>query len=81
MQSALNNTAGVTDLKMPGQRSLTASGQPLWYASAKFEGQLIQYTGTATAEDVIAILHKKTSFKITVGAAPKEEEVPQLMAE
>ena len=72
MRSALTNIVGVSDLKVPGQNSP--------YPHVKIKGQIIEYTGPAKPEDVIAILHSKTSFKVEVATPPKTEttQLPQI---
>ena len=64
MRSALANVPGVSNVTMVGG----GKGTP------KLKGQIVQYTGSAKAEDVIAILHKKTAFKVTLAkpVAPRE---------
>lgn len=68
MRSALANTAGVSDLKVPGQESLNPH--------VKRKGQIIQYTGDAKAEDVIAILERIPFFQVKVAESP-ELELPR----
>lgn len=72
VRSALTNIVGVSDLKVPGQNSP--------YPHVKIKGQIIEYTGPAKPEDVIAILHSKTSFKVEVATPPKTEttQLPQI---
>ena len=64
VRSALANVPGVSNVRMVGAGS----------NSPRLKGQIVQYTGNAKAEDVIAILHKKTALKVTLAkpAAPKE---------
>ena len=62
MRSALANTAGVSGVKVPGQNSLNPNVKP--------KGQIIQYTGHAKPEDVIAILQKNIFFKVKVAERP-----------
>ena len=72
VRSALTNIVGVSDLKVPGQNSP--------YPHVKIKGQIIEYTGPAKPEDVIAILHNKTSFEVEVATPPKTEttQPPQI---
>ena len=63
MRSALANTAGISDLKVPGQESRNPE--------VKKQGQVIQYTGSAKPEEVIAILQKNIFFKVKVAKGPK----------
>ena len=72
MRSALTNIVGVSDLKVPGQNSP--------YPHVKIKGQIIEYTGPVKPEDVIAILHNKTSFEVEVATPPKTEttQPPQI---
>ena len=62
VRSALAKSAGVSDVKVPGQNSLNPNVKP--------KGQIIQYTGHAKAEDVIAILQKNIFFKVKVAERP-----------
>lgn len=62
VQSALANTSGISDLRIPGQKSR--------YPDVQNKGQIIQYTGYAKPEDVIALLHKNTFFKAEVAKIP-----------
>ncbi len=66
VRSALANTAGVSDIKVPGQNSLNPNVNP----NVKPKGQIIQYTGHAKPEDVIAILQKNIFFKAKVAERP-----------
>lgn len=65
MRSALASLDGVSDLRVPGQES------PNPYVKSK--GQIIQYTGDAKAEDVIAILQRNPFFKVKVVESPRLE--------
>lgn len=55
VRSALSGVTGVTEVRVPGQDP--------GYESVRIQAQLVQYKGSAPAEDVIAILHKKTALK------------------
>ena len=63
MRSALANTAGVSHLKVPGQNSPNPD--------VRAKEQIIQYTGHAKPEDVIATLEKNIFFKVKVADRPE----------
>jgi len=69
VRSALANTAGVSNLKVPGQNFKNPD--------VKAKGQIIQYTGHAKAEDVIATLQKNIFFKVKVAERPKTKRGEQ----
>ena len=58
VRSALANTPGVSNLKVPGQK--------LQNPDVKAKGQIIQYTGYAKPKDVIVTLQKNIFFKVKV---------------
>lgn len=65
VRSALAGVKGVNDIRIAG--AVKVEDHPM----VKFKGQLIQYSGSAHALDVIAILHRKTNFTAKLAKAPK----------
>jgi hypothetical protein len=57
---------------MPGVSKLKVPGQTGPHPDVKNKGQIIQYTGSARPFDVIAVLHKKTLFKVRIAQPPGE---------
>ena len=55
VRSALSGVTGVTEVRVPGQDP--------GHESVLIQAQLVQYRGSAPAEDAIAALHKKTALK------------------